>query len=126
MTEVTVRLGAFAAEALASRLGNGSHPGPADFVRVIQFYLREGSSDPPGWAYPEFMRERSSSERVDLELSVEDSLWSALEAEANDQDVTVERLLEHATLYYAAEVDAGRIAGRILGELEEEEEPEGT
>lgn len=126
MTEVRVRFGAFAAEALASKLGNGSHPAPSDFVRVIQFYLREKAADAPGWAYPDFLRERSSNEQVELELSVEDPLWSALEAEARDQDVAVERLLEHATLYYAAEVDAGRVAGRILEDLEEEEEPEGA
>lgn len=121
-----MRVGAFAAEALGRRLGNGSHPAPADFVRVIQFYLREKPTDAPGWAYPGFLRDRLASERVELELSVPDPLWSALEGEASDQGIAVERLLEHATLYYAAEIDAGRVTGRILEDLEEDEGPEGS
>lgn len=120
MTTVRVRLGAFAAEALTRKLGNGSEPGSADFAGVIRSYLKEKSSGATGWAYPEFMRDRAPSEEVELELSIEDSLWAALEEEAGAQDVPVERLLEHATLYYVAGVDAGRVTERILEDLEAE------
>lgn len=120
MTKVRVKLGAFAAETLARKLGNGGPSAPGDFERVIQFYLAEKSREVPGWAYPDFLRERRPSDEVELDLSVEDSLWGSLEAEARDQDVTVDRLLEHAMLYYAAEMDAGRATARIIEDLESE------
>ncbi|HVY77003.1 MAG TPA: hypothetical protein VG898_00675 [Solirubrobacterales bacterium] len=82
--------------------------------------MNEKSAAPQGWAYPEFLRERSAAEQVELEVSVGDSLWKSLQDEAREQDVTVERLLEHATLYFVAEIDAGRVAGRIVEGLEGE------
>ena len=124
MTTSTVRLGAFATEVLAHKLGNGGPPGSPDFERVIQFYLGERSTQPAGWAYPDFLRERRPSDEVELDLSIEDSLWIALEAVAREQDVAIDRLLEHAMLYFAAEVDAGRATERILEDLGREEEPE--
>lgn len=126
MTKVRVRFGAFAAEALARKLRKGGPPGSQDFERVIQFYLGEREARPPGWAYPDFLRERRASDEVELDLSIGDPLWIALEAEAREQDVAVDRLLEHATLYFAAEIDAGRATQRILEELGREEEPEGS
>lgn len=119
-----MRLGAFAAEVLARKLGNGGPPGSQDFERVIRFYLGERSSRPAGWAYPDFLRERRASDEVELELNVDDLIWIALEAEAYEQEVAIDRLLEHATLYFAAEMDAGRATERILEELGREEEPE--
>lgn len=124
MTKVKVRLGAFAAEVLARKLGDGGPPGSRDFERVIQFYLGERGTRAPGWAYPDFLRERRASNDVELDLSIEDLLWTSLEAEAREQEVEVDRLLEHAMLYFAAEMDAGRATERILDEIEKEEEPE--
>lgn len=125
MTKARVKLGAFAAEALARKLGNGGPPAPEDFERVIQFYLGEKSTEAPGWVYPDFLRERRASDEVELELNVKDALWESLEAEARAQNVTVDRLLEHAMLYYAAEMDAGRATARIIEELESEGPEEG-
>lgn len=121
MTKVRARLGAFVAEVLARKLGNGKTPGSQDFERVIQFYLGERATRPPGWAYPDFLRERRASDEVELDLNVADSLWIALEAEAREQDVAVDRLLEHAVLYFTAEMDAGRATERILEDLEQED-----
>ncbi len=126
MTKMKVRLGALAAEMLARKLGNGGPPGSQDFERVIQFYLGERSARPPGWAYPDFLRERRPSNDLELDINVEDLLWISLEAEAREQGVDVDRLLEHATLYFAAEMDAGRATERILEEIEREDEPEGS
>jgi len=119
VTAIRVRVGAFATEALARKLGNGGAPGSEDFERVIHFYLSEKSTAPQGWEYPDFLRERRANDEVELHLKVKDLLWASLEAEARDQDVTVDRLLEHAMLYYAAGMDAGRATARILEDLEE-------
>jgi hypothetical protein len=126
VTTVRVKLGAFAAEVLARKLGSGGPLGSRDFERVIQFYLGERGTRGLGWVYPDFLRARRVSDEVELDLNVEDLLWISLEAEAREQDVPVDRLLEHATLYFAAEMDAGRATERILEEIEKEEEPEGS
>jgi hypothetical protein len=126
MTKVKVRLGAFAGGMLAwkqqrgSRSGSSAQSSSADVVRVIRFYLREKGGEDVGWAYPDLLREGSPDEEVEVELEIDDSLWGRMEQEAERQHVTVTQLLEHAALYYAAELDAGRLTERILGELDEE------
>lgn len=109
---VTVRLGGFAVDALAGKVGNGNDPAPADVLRAIQFYLSQSRRRNPGWAYPAFMRKQRPAEQVEFELGIDDSLWAWLEKEAARQGVTMSQLLEHATLYYAAEMDSGWSAKR--------------
>src|SRR5689334_10795871 len=121
---ITVRIGVFASSTLAGKPGNGALPAPEDVVRAIRFYLDDESRDVPGWAYPGFLHDRPRGDQLELELELEDSLWHSLREEAASQGVEVERLLEHATLYYAAELDAGRVTARILEDLEEEPETE--
>lgn len=122
MTTVRVRLGAFAGGMLAWRRqrddgsGSGSEPSPEDVLRVIRFYLKERGSGGPGWSYPDLLREGRPEEEVEVELEIEDSLWREMRLEAARQHVSMTQLLEHAALYYAAELDAGRLTERILGE----------
>ncbi len=126
MTKVKVKLGAFAGGMLARRQqrdsgsGGAGGPSPDDVVRVIRFYLRARSGDDVGWAYPDLLRQGRPEEEVEVELEIDDSLWGRMEREAERQGVTVTQLLEHAALYYAAEMDAGRLTERILEELDEE------
>jgi hypothetical protein len=125
VTKVKVRLGAFAGGMLAWKQqrdtgsGNGVQPSPDDVVRVIRFYLREKGGDGMGWAYPDLLRQGRPEEEVEVEVELEldESLWGQMESEADRQHVTVTQLLEHAALYYAAELDAGRLTERILDEL---------
>lgn len=125
MTKVKVKLGAFAGGMLAWKhqrdtgSGNGAQPSSADVVRVIRFYLREKEGGDVGWAYPDLLREGRPDEEVEVELEIDESLWGRMEREAERQRVTVTQLLEHAALYYAAELDAGRLTERILDELDE-------
>jgi hypothetical protein len=118
---VTIRLGAVAAEALAGRAKNetssgvDSEPSTDDALRAIRFYLSDKGSQGPGWGYPEFLRGTSLGGKVDLDLSIENSLWLSLKKEAERQGVSVEQLVEHAALYYAAELDSGRVTERMLG-----------
>lgn len=87
-------------------------------MRAIRFYLSEKDADGAGWRYAPFLRERQRGIEVALELEIDDSLWRALEDEAASQQVPVERLMEHAAFYYAAELDAGRITKRILDRID--------
>jgi hypothetical protein len=122
VTTVRIRLGAFAGGMLAwthqrdAGSGDGSQPNSDDVLRVIRFYLREKGTGGTGWSYPDLLREGSPEEEVEVELEIEDALWREMRAEASRQRVSVTQLLEHAALYYAAELDAGRLTERILGE----------
>jgi hypothetical protein len=129
VTKVKVKLGAFAGGMLAWKQqrdsgstapGRATQPSSDDVVRVIRFYLREKGGEDVGWAYPDLLRQGRPEEEVEVELEIDESLWSQLEREAERQHVTVTQLLEHAALYYAAELDAGRLTERILVELDEE------
>jgi hypothetical protein len=110
---VTVELGALAIDALGGK--QGSPPPAEELARAIHFYLNDSGRPGPGWTYPRFLRDRNTV-GVEFDLSLEDSLWNALEEEARTQGISLTQLLEHAALYYAAEVDAGRVTERILGD----------
>ena len=88
-------------------------------LKVIRFYLKEKGSGGTGWSYPDLLREGRPEEEIEVELEIEDALWREMRAEAARQRVSVTQLLEHAALYYAAELDAGRLTERILDELVE-------
>jgi hypothetical protein len=113
---VTVRLGAFAADALSGKEGGECPPEPDDVLKAIRFYLHDKDEKPTGWRYPEFLRGTGLGSKVDVDLDIENSLWRSLKREAESQGVSVEQLVEHAALYYAAELDAGHVAERMLGE----------
>ncbi len=122
VTTVRVKLGAFAGGMLAWKhqrgvgSGDGAEPTSDDVLRVIRFYLKEKGSGGAGWSYPDLLREGSPEEEIEVELDIEDSLWRQVRLEASRQNVSVTQLLEHAALYYAAELDAGRLTERILEE----------
>lgn len=122
VTTVRIRLGAFAGGMLAWKhqrdagSGDGTLPNSDDVLRVIRFYLKEKGTGGTGWSYPDLLREGRPEEEMEVELEIEDSLWREVRAEATRQHVSVTQLLEHAALYYAAELDAGRLTERILDE----------
>ncbi|HMC50194.1 MAG TPA: hypothetical protein VKH20_06075, partial [Solirubrobacterales bacterium] len=95
-------------------LGSAAEPSPEDVLKVIRFYLKEKGRGSTGWSYPDLLREGSPEEEIEVELEIEDALWREVRTEAARQQVSVTQLLEHAALYYAAELDAGRLTGRIL------------
>ncbi len=124
MTKVRIALGALAAEVLTrnSEPGSDGKTASEELLRAIRLYLRDKAAGGPAWAYPPFLNdERRAGETVELELSLDESLWRDFEGEAASQEVVAERLLEHAIFYYAAELDAGRVTARILAELDEED-----
>lgn len=84
---------------------------------AIRLYLRDKGSGRPAWPYPGFLRGAEHAAEVEVELSVDPALWRSFEAEAREQDVSVEQLAEHVAFYFAAELDAGRITQRILDDL---------
>jgi hypothetical protein len=119
MRSVNIRLGRFAFEALAGGLENGSRQyAPVRMAAAVRCYLGDRGRKRPGWAYPPFLlSEEEKRGEMELEVSIEDELWRSFEDEAGRQGVSVGQMSEHAALYLAAEVNAGRITQRILDDL---------
>lgn len=118
---VTVRLGELAREALGGEDGPDAEQLPARAVGAIRCYLNDKGLGGLRWRYPPFLQDQESGGDVELELSVDDVLWESLEEEAESQGVSTDRLVEHAVLYFAAEVHAGRATLRILDDLEDDD-----
>ena len=122
VTTVRIRLGAFAGGMLAWKQQrdagsvDDTQPSSNDILKVIRFYLKEKGTGGAGWSYPNLLRQGRPEEEIEVELEIEESLWREMRAEASRQRVTITQLLEHAALYYAAELDAGRLTERILDE----------
>lgn len=122
VTTVRIRLGAFAGGMLAWKQQrdagsvDDAQPSSDDILKVIRFYLKEKGTGGTGWSYPHLLRQGNPEEEVEVELEIDDAVWREMRAEASSQRVTITQLLEHAALYYAAELDAGRLTERILDE----------
>jgi hypothetical protein len=117
MRSEKIRLSRFAFEALGTELGNSFQQHvPATMAGAVRCYLSDRGSGRPGWPYPSFLQERDPREGVEMELSLDEELWQCLEDEASRQGVSVRQMSEHAALYLAAEVNAGRITQWIFDE----------
>jgi hypothetical protein len=115
---VTVQLSEFACSAVAGETASGGERLAARIVAAIRCYLNDKGSGGLRWAYPSFLAEEEAGGEVTLRLAIDDQLWRSLEQEAERQGVTPQRMVTHAALYVAAEVDAGRVTRRILDDLE--------
>ncbi len=116
--ELAVPLGDFDVAALRDAAG-GSCTVEAVARQAIYYYVGDADGGRPGWPYPRFMRDAGPPEvpEVTLSLKVDGAAWERFERLADAQDVEPELLLRHAVLYFAADVDAGRVGDRLLAEL---------
>lgn len=116
---VTVRLGEFACSAVAGEGRGNRDQLSARIVAAIRCYLNDKGSGGLRWPYPSFLADEEGREEVALRLAIDDELWRSVEREAEHQGVSAQKLVTHAVLYVAAEVDAGRVTRRILEDLEQ-------
>jgi hypothetical protein len=101
-------------------LGGEGEGVAADLERAIRVYLSDSGTSNPGWPYPVALGLVRVRE-LELELRLDESVWEALEEEAAAQEVSASQMASHAVLYYAAELDAGRVTRRILDGIEDED-----
>jgi hypothetical protein len=117
---VEVALSELAYEALT-----GDDPGAgvpvARMEGVLRFYLRDKGTARSAWPYPDFLGGSETRDDVRVELEVDAGLWRDFAEEAANQGITVGQLIEHASFYFAAELNAGRVTERILEDLESTE-----
>jgi hypothetical protein len=110
-----VRLGRFTRASLEEQSSRRGIE-PSDLVHAAMvYYFADRDSGRPGWRVPRFAAAPQNGNGVELELQNDE--WDTLAEEARRQDADEERLLEHLTLYYLADLEAGRITARILRSL---------
>jgi hypothetical protein len=59
----------------------------------------------------------------EIRLEVNRDHWEGLEDEARRQGIPLERLLEHAALFYLADLDSGRFAEHLIDRARDDDEP---
>ncbi len=87
--------------------------------RAIHYYLAERDSGRPGWPCSRVGEDGTSV----IELNVDGATWEAFSLEAARQEVSTDRLVQHAALYYLADRDSGHLTQRILEDLGDLEDP---
>jgi hypothetical protein len=119
-TSITVRLSEFAVTALVGEERDRELV-LAALERAVWLYLNDSDTDRPGWRYPLFLRDRVTGV-TEFQLDLEPSLRDALKDEAERQEVSLSQMATHAVLYYAAELNAGRVTERIRDNASEDED----
>jgi hypothetical protein len=109
---LTLRLGPFEREAL-DRYGNSQRVTAVQVIRTaVLYYLRERDSDRLEWRMPELARAQPGGATA-VEVEVEEETWRSLVEEAAAQSTDSETLARHALLFFLADVESGRIAGKL-------------
>ena len=113
--DVTLNLDDFGRHALQrlAREGNGSIT--ASVRTALLYYLADRDAGRPA-SVPRFTAERQAGHSESV--AIDDETWDALSDESERQAVSVERLIEHAVMYFLADVDSGRVAGRLKSRLD--------
>jgi hypothetical protein len=118
---MTLCLDSFGQQALSQSAEEHRDSASAVVRTASLYYLADRDSGRSGWRVPRFARDASSGDRFDIDL--DDDTFAALRDEAASQGVDPSRLAEHALLYYLADLDAGRLAERIGGAVDERKDP---
>jgi len=118
---VRLHLDQFGQEALRRFAGEREDSTESVLRTAALYYLADRELNRPGWRVPRFARDTARPQVV--ELGLDDDIWDALLREAERQGVEPELLVEHAVLYYLADLDSGRLAGRLSEAIDQDEPP---
>ena len=81
---------------------------------ACSYYESQLGSDRTAMRVPRFERSAGGREDRVLQLEMGAETRRRLEQEALRQGVELERLLEHAAMFYLADLDAGRVTEKIV------------
>jgi hypothetical protein len=82
--------------------------------RAARYYLADRESGRVALRVPRLSREAEGKRELQMSIDLDLDSWRDLESEATRQDVSVEALLEHAILYFLADLDSGRVERKML------------
>jgi hypothetical protein len=114
---ITLRFDEFGWSSLEASAGRSARALHGLLSRAVSWFEGELSAPRAALTVPRFRPPDVGSAR-EVRLTLPPSRWRRLEAEAARQGIPVERVIEHAALLYLADVDAGRVAGRVLERAE--------
>jgi hypothetical protein len=83
---------------------------------ACSYHESQLADDRPATSVPRFRRRPVEGETRALGIEFNEQSLQRLQAEAERQGVSLERLCEHAALLYLADLDAGRVAEQIARE----------
>lgn len=92
-------------------------------ARAAVYYVSERESDRLAARVPRFHRGApagSANPALPVTIELRAREWRDLDLGAASEDLSVERLLEHAILLFLADLDSGRVAARLLNSAEAE------
>jgi hypothetical protein len=88
---------------------------PAELGRhAVGYYLSDRDSGRMAFRVSRLPGGAPREPALELKLELDPDTWRELDDEAERQQVSVERLLEHAMMYFLADLDAGRVEWRML------------
>ena len=119
--KVTLQLEGFAHESLMRLLGDTQRSPDAVCLTAVLYYLADREAGRAAWRAPRFRPAQERGGGVDVEF--DDDTWGALEGEAHHQGVTPEALATHAVLYLVADLESGRLGGRLKEALDDLDGP---
>jgi hypothetical protein len=84
--------------------------------QAVRYYLSERESGRMALRVPRLSQEGARQPVLELTLDLDSDSWNELQREAERQEVSLERLLEHAIVYFLADLDTGRVERRMLAD----------
>ena len=119
--QIALTIEDFGRTALGDHARDLGVPVDALVTQAVLYYLALLGSERTATRIPSFSRsEAPEGAMMKVELALDESEWSALEQDATKQRLPIERLVEHVVLLFLADIDAGRVAVRVVDEGQEE------
>jgi len=119
MTDAKLRFDDFAWGTLEAAAGRDGETLDDFVTRAVLYYEAQLPASRIAMSAPRFKPPNYGHPR-DLSLGIPAGVRTTMVAEAARQDVPLEQLYEHAALLYLADIDAGRVADRVLEDLDDD------
>jgi hypothetical protein len=85
--------------------------------RAASYYLADRESGRVALRVPRLPKGAAGKAALRLTVDIDRESWRELQAEAKRQDVSVETMLEHAIMYFLADLDSGRVERGMLADF---------
>ncbi len=116
-TSIALHIEAFGQDALKATKSDSARS--AVVRTALVYYLSDRELGRAAWRVPAFLG-TAPNRGPELQVRLDEETVDALEEEAGRQQVSPERLAEHALMYFLADLDSGRVSDRLGEALDEE------